>query len=64
MLGDDRLLTAQEVAKALGMSEGWVYSHATKALPRLPAIKLGGALRFRESKVVAFIEALEQEASK
>ncbi|MCX6608515.1 MAG: helix-turn-helix domain-containing protein [Acidobacteria bacterium] len=64
MLGDDPLVTAEQVAAALGMSKGWVYAHATKATPRLPSIKIGGALRFRKSKVEEFILNLEREAAK
>jgi len=30
----------------------------------LPAVRLGSALRFRESAIAAFIESLETEAAK
>lgn len=59
---EDRLYTVSEVAKILRVSESWVYAHATRQKPRLPAIKIGGGLRFRESKLRAFVEALEAEA--
>ncbi len=53
---DERLLTAQEVADRLGVSERWVRDHATRRNPRLQAIKLGSLLRFRWSDVQILIE--------
>jgi hypothetical protein len=55
---DERLLTAQEVADRLGVSERWVRDHATRRSPRLRAIKLGPLLRFRWLDVQIFIEKL------
>jgi excisionase family DNA binding protein len=54
---DVRLLTAQEVANRLGVSERWVRDHATRRLPRIPAVKLGPLLRFRSSDVEDFVIA-------
>jgi excisionase family DNA binding protein len=53
---DERLLTAQEVADRLGVSERWVRDHATRRWPRLRAIKLGTLLRFRWLDVQILIE--------
>lgn len=58
------LLTVEEVAKILRVSIGWVYDHANGKRPALPAVRLGSALRFRESAIAAFIESLETEAAK
>jgi len=50
-----RLLTPQEVASRLGVSERWVRDHATRRFPRIPAVKLGPLLRFRLSDVEDFL---------
>jgi excisionase family DNA binding protein len=44
---DERLLTPQEVADRLGVSQRWVRDHATRRWPRITAVKLGSLLRFR-----------------
>ena len=55
----ERLLTAQEVAARLGVSERWLRDHATRRNPRIPAIKLGPLVRFRWIDVQAFVAELE-----
>jgi excisionase family DNA binding protein len=50
-----RLLTPQEVASRLGVSERWVRDHATRRSPRIPAVKLGPLLRFRLSDIEDFL---------
>jgi excisionase family DNA binding protein len=50
-----RLLTPQEVASRLGVSERWVRDHATRRFPRIPAVKLGPLLRFRLSDIEDFL---------
>lgn len=59
----ERLLTVREVAESLRVSPGWVYDHANGRRPALPAVRLGGSLRFREATIEAFISALEAEAA-
>jgi excisionase family DNA binding protein len=54
---DTRLLTPQEVATRLGVSERWVRDHATRRLPRIAAVKLGPLLRFRLSDIEDFLAA-------
>lgn len=54
---DTRLLTPQEVATRLGVSERWVRDHATRRSPRIPAVKLGPLLRFRLSDIEDFLIA-------
>jgi excisionase family DNA binding protein len=49
------LLTPQEVARRLGVSERWVRDHATRRFPRIPAVKLGPLLRFRSSDIENFL---------
>jgi excisionase family DNA binding protein len=50
-----RLLTPQEVASRLGVSERWVRDHATRRFPRIPAVKPGPLLRFRSSDIENFL---------
>lgn len=64
MPATEALLTVEEVAAILRVSKTWVYSHASgRNRPALPSVKLGGALRFREASLAAFISALEREAA-
>lgn len=55
---EERLLSAQEVAQRLGVSERFVRDHATRRFPKIQAIKLGSRLRFRWSDVQAFVAKL------
>jgi excisionase family DNA binding protein len=51
------LLKAREVAHRLNVSIPWVLAHASgKHKPVLPSLKLGKAVRFRESDIEAFLE--------
>ena len=50
----DRLLTASELAELLGFAPGTIVDWAEAGT--IPAFKLGGRLRFRESEVLAWLE--------
>lgn len=50
----DRLLTARELAELLGFAAGTIVDWAEAG--EVPAFKLGGRLRFRESEVLAWLE--------
>jgi excisionase family DNA binding protein len=50
-----RLLTAREVAEMLGFSTGTILDWWEAG--RLPGFRLGRAVRFRESEVLAWLEA-------
>jgi len=50
-----RLLTPNEVAEWLGVSAAWVRDHATRKKPKLPSVRLGKLMRFREDEVQEFI---------
>ena len=50
----DRLLTAAEVAELFGFTAGTIVDWAEKGT--IPAFKLGGRLRFRESEVLGWLE--------
>ena len=52
---DEKLLTPQEVADRLGVSQRWVRDHATRRWPRITAVKLGSLLRFRWRDVEDFL---------
>ena len=51
----DRLLTAAELGELLGFAAGTIVDWAEKGT--IPAFKLGGRLRFRESEVLDWLEA-------
>src|SRR6266568_3009260 len=62
----ERLLSPQEVADRLGVSERWVRDHATRRNPRIRAVKLGPLLRFRWSDIEDFLinQLLENPSKK
>lgn len=49
-----RLLTAVEVAEALGRPTGWVLRQAAKG--ELPSFKVGKAVRFNEAEIEAWLD--------
>ncbi len=59
--GPDPLLTADQVAELLQVTKAWVYAE-TRA-KRIPYVPLGRYVRYRRSAVLAWIAALEREAS-
>jgi excisionase family DNA binding protein len=56
-----RLLEADEVARYLVMRTDWVYREVRAG--RLPHIRLGRAVRFRQESIDAWIEARERGAA-
>jgi excisionase family DNA binding protein len=50
----ERLLSARELAELLGFSSATIQDWVERG--ELPAFKLGGRLRFRESEVLAWLE--------
>src|ERR1700733_12864453 len=50
----DALLTAQQVAKIIRVSEGGVRNPAPRRSPKLPVVHLGPLLRFRSIDIAAF----------
>jgi len=58
---EEILLDADDVALWLHVSPDWVWDHAARRAPFLPAIWLsGGALRFRRGAIAKFIEERER----
>jgi excisionase family DNA binding protein len=54
----DRLLDAAAVAEMLNVPPGWPLEQARAG--RIPHVRLGRYVRFRESAIVAWVEELEQ----
>ena len=50
----ERLLTAAEVAEMLGFAAGTVVDWSEQGT--IPAFKIGGRLRFKESELLAWLE--------
>ena len=49
-----RLLTAPQVAEALGFTVDWVYRMAKAG--KLPTVKIGSNVRFREDQILEYLE--------
>lgn len=53
----ERLLTVEQVSEILQVPPTWIYKHTKRRAPnRLPHVKLGKYVRFRESEIISFIE--------
>jgi len=62
--GDDRLLSVAQICLAFGVSRDWVYKHANAATPdRLPSIRLGRLVRFRQGDITRYIESRQKALS-
>ena len=60
--GDDMILVAAEVAALLRVTTAWVYAE-TRA-NRLPHVRLGRYVRYRESAIGAWLAAEEQRIAR
>jgi len=49
-------MTIKDVAKKLGVSENWVYTHLRVRKPLVPHVRPGGHIRFREEDIHFWIE--------
>ena len=56
----EKLLTSAEIAELLGFSAGTIVDWAERGT--IPAFKIGGRLRFRESEVVDWMESRRLKA--
>ena len=53
----EHLLTPEEAAETLRVKLSWLYQHTRRrAQDRIPFVKIGRYLRFREQDLVAYIE--------
>jgi len=54
----ERLLTPEEAAEILRVKLSWLYQHTRRRTQdRIPFVKVGRYLRFREQDLVAYIES-------
>ena len=54
----EHLLTPEEAAEILRVKLSWLYQHTRRRTQdRIPFVKIGRYLRFREQDLVAYIEA-------
>jgi excisionase family DNA binding protein len=54
----EQLLTPEEAAAILRVKLSWLYQHTRRrSQDRIPFIKIGRYLRFREQDLAAFIES-------
>lgn len=60
--GGLRLLTADELADQLRISTRMVYELAKSGEPRLPAVRIGRWVRFREADVQNWIDSISQSS--
>ena len=61
VIAAEPLLTAEEVAEWLNVSTDWVWDHSSRKKPQLPVIRMSdGTLRYRYSKIEAFIDERER----
>lgn len=54
----ERLVDAAELAQTLGVPKSWVLAEARAA--RIPHLRLGRYVRFRESSVLEWLDGLEK----
>lgn len=54
-VGDDTLLTAQQVASKLQVSLRWVYRQALAGV--IPYMRIGGMFRFRLSEIEKWLDS-------
>ena len=59
-----KLLTPKEVAEWLDVSVDWVHNHATRKAPRLPVVRIGKLLMFRNEDVEEFIRGQSRRNGK
>ncbi|PYU24846.1 MAG: DNA-binding protein [Acidobacteria bacterium] len=56
--GIEHLLTPEEAAEILRVKLSWLYQHTRRRTQdRVPFVKVGRYLRFREQDLVAYIES-------
>jgi len=57
----DPLLTAEEVAALLQVTQAWVYAETRRR--RIPHVRLGRYVRYRRSAVQGWIEQIERSST-
>jgi excisionase family DNA binding protein len=62
MTHEEKLLTVQQVADMLTVTNHWVRAHANgNRLPKLPSVKLGSQRRFKPEAIDEFIRRQSEE---
>ena len=56
------LMTAEDVAKLLGVNVAWVYAQSRRR--RIPTVTLGRYRRYRRSAIERWVEEIEDDPSK
>ena len=56
--GDDRLLTADDVAELMRVTRGWVYAETRRNA--LPHLRLGRYVRYRRSAIEEWMRTAER----
>jgi predicted DNA-binding transcriptional regulator AlpA len=51
-------MNARQVAEKLGVSERFIRDHTTRRTPRIPAVKLGKLIRYRQVDIDIFMAEL------
>ena len=57
----DALLTAEDVAKLLGVNVAWVYAQSRRR--RIPTVTLGRYRRYRRAAIEAWVRGIEADPS-
>jgi excisionase family DNA binding protein len=57
----DALLTAEQVARILGVTPGWVYAQSRHGL--IPTVTLGRYRRYRREAIDAWLRGLERNGT-
>lgn len=50
-----QFLKIKDVARILGVSQGWVRGHVTKKKPTIPHMRIGGVVRFDAALLEEFL---------
>lgn len=58
----DGLMTAEEVARLLGVNVAWVYAQSRRR--KIPTVTLGRYRRYRRSAIERWVEGIEDDPSR
>ena len=59
----EHLLTPEEAAEILRVKLSWLYQHTRRRnQDRIPFVKIGRYLRFREQDLMAYVESRKQKS--
>lgn len=58
----DALMTAEDVARLLGVNVAWVYAQSRRR--KIPTVTLGRYRRYRRSAIERWVEGIEDDPSR